>query len=107
MSNRERAVLHELAAVDPAMAARTIYDVVGRISLNWGIGNVSEGRWQSCQDMWSEVRPFVIDQEGRIHESIRDVLDKAALPPHAISIAMVAVRLGAFRWVLSRSESNR
>jgi hypothetical protein len=96
-----KAVNRELLRLEATAAASTIYDVVGRISMNWSVGR----RWVSGQEMWSAIRTHVLDKDGVIQPNIARILDKAAVPETPTVGAIVAVRLGAMSWALAQGNA--
>jgi hypothetical protein len=90
----------DVLRMDASMAAQTIFDVVGRLNMAWGIGR----RWPSAQAMWASIRPEVLDEDGKLHTDIERLMDKVQTVDSPMVGAIQAVRIGSMKWILKQAE---
>lgn len=57
-------------------------------------------RWESPQEMWLELRPFVIGADGQLVPEVASALDKLTINDELGGpiLAVYAIRIGAVRW---------
>lgn len=88
--------LSMLRTIDPQFVALSLKTVLPQINPAWKLTM----RWRSSQEMWAEIRPWCIAQDGKLVPEVESALDSLKLSPSmgASTMALAVIRLGAVRW---------
>lgn len=101
-SRAAQVALDTIKGTEPAFKAVAVRHLLQGIYSGWQVTI----KWQSSDELWEELRPYVIGPDGRLCEKIERAFDK--MVPNAelggSALAVTALRLGALDWAHKRLE---
>jgi hypothetical protein len=89
--------LSTLLTADGQFVSQALKHLLIEINPRWQVTK----RWDSPQELWQELRPYVIDADGRLVQRVEEALDRD-FPNAELGGAFMAVRalrVAATRWM--------
>lgn len=92
--------LSTILTIDGHTVSQSLKYLLPEINQNWKVTK----RWESPQEMWQELRPWVIGKDGKLVPEVEDALDSLDVNDELGGpvLAIYALRLGALRWAVKQ-----
>lgn len=99
---RARTALSTILTIDGHQVSQSLKYLLPEINQNWKVTR----RWESPQEMWQELRPWVIGQDGKLVPEVERALDKLPINDELGGpiLAICAIRIAAVRWAAKQLE---